>query len=396
MLKIFFHSECSFYAGSERILFLIINEVCNIPDVEVTFSYKKNTSYDIAARNNLNKKVKLKSIIKPFSESRDTRTRTYIFKAIIDRILFRLGLINEIFQFYKYLKQNKPDILHVNNGGFPGARSARAAAIAGKIAGVKQVIMVVNNLASPHNSFSRILDIPVDLVLFNCVHIFVTGSKRAQKQLKEISFGRAKLISIPNCSTDGVVNDEDMFNWLLNLKEEKLVMGVFGQLIARKGHKFLLEGLSLLKEEDWICLFVGSGELRPQLSQRVTELGLGESVILVENNDNYKNLMRLCDIIIQPSLENEDFPLTVVEALSLGKPVIGSDVGGISEQLNYGQAGIIVQPGNSHELCSQIRNLIENVELRRRLSTNAIEHFDKNYTRSKVLKQYFDLYKIKI
>ena len=126
---------------------------------------------------------------------------------IVRRILMKLAriivygplFIYEVIVLRRLFQKIKPDILHLNNGGYPAALSVRAAAIAGKLASVPKIVMVVNNLAVDYNSFSRFIDYPVDRLVANSVHLFITGSKVAAKQLQSVlSLPDQKITSIYN------------------------------------------------------------------------------------------------------------------------------------------------------------------------------------------------------
>lgn len=80
----------------------------------------------------------------------------------------------------------KPDILHINNGGYPAAQSALAAAIAGNISGVPKVVMVINNMAMDYKHYSRWIDYPLDRIFVACVNVFITGSSQAAQKLKSV------------------------------------------------------------------------------------------------------------------------------------------------------------------------------------------------------------------
>ena len=103
------------------------------------------------------------------------------------RLLFNIPLLlYQVFILYHLLKKIKPDILHINNGGYPAARSALAAALAGKCAGVAKVVMVVNNMAADYQHYSRWIDFPIDRLVVRCVNIFITGSQAAGARLKTV------------------------------------------------------------------------------------------------------------------------------------------------------------------------------------------------------------------
>ena len=254
--------------------------------------------------------------------------------------------------------------------------------------------MVVNNLAAEYNSISRKLDYPTDLLVFASVNFFITGSKLAGSKLNSIGVDSSKIKQIPNCSVDNLPDLSDQYAFEFSKFKNKIVLGVFGQLIRRKGHKEFFSAISQIQSNDFICLIVGSGEQFEFLEKHVRELNIENKVIFIPDNVNYKAIMNRCDIIVQPSLEYEDFPLTVVEALSLGKPIIGNNVGGIGEQLDFGRVGLVIEPYGTIELKLAVETLLENKNIRNKLSLKALQHYQGQYTRQIVIEKYFKMYNL--
>lgn len=77
------------------------------------------------------------------------------------------------------------------------------------------------------------------------------------------------------------------------------------------------------------------------------------------------------DIVVHPSILPDPLPNSVREAMTLGKPVIGSNSGGIPEMIVDGQSGLLFEPGNASELAISIQKMIESPDERRRLGENA-------------------------
>ena len=101
-----------------------------------------------------------------------------------------------------------PDVLHINNGGYPAALSARAAAIAGRLAGVDKIIMVVNNMAVDYHRLSRRFDYPFDRLVVRSVDRFITGSEAASRRLSAVLWLRSKRCclstTVLHANSDGV------------------------------------------------------------------------------------------------------------------------------------------------------------------------------------------------
>ena len=83
------------------------------------------------------------------------------------------------------------------------------------------------------------------------------------------------------------------------------------------------------------------------------------------------NYLQLFDILVYPSLYSEGCPLSMLEAMALGRAIIGSHVGAIPEILSNRENGILVQPGNSKDIEQAIRELAGDNKLRERLGAAA-------------------------
>lgn len=137
---------------------------------------------------------------------------------------------------------------------------------------------------------------------------------------------------------------------------DEVIMGFAGELREKKGLQFLLEALRQVREKRLACLLV-IGEVRPselpRLMQWAGAAGLEEHRILVtgrlatefEVNEH----LSLCDVYLQPSLW-DGMPNALLEAMSAGCAVIGSDAGGIPELITDGVDGIVVPRWQLHRL----------------------------------------------
>jgi glycosyltransferase involved in cell wall biosynthesis len=90
-------------------------------------------------------------------------------------------------------------------------------------------------------------------------------------------------------------------------------------------------------------------------------------------------LLHQADVFVQPSIWGEPFPLSVIEAMAAGLPVVSSSVGGLPESVIDGETGLLVEPDNPEALANGMLKLIENKELPRRMgdvgAARAKEHF---------------------
>lgn len=116
--------------------------------------------------------------------------------------------------------------------------------------------------------------------------------------------------------------------------------------------------------------------------QKLTELGILDKFIFTGHRDDVPRLIAAMDICVLCT-HREGFPLSILESMAMGKPVIATAVGGIPEIVNPGVTGYLHQHGNSDELADAIMHLIEDPKKANYIGLTACEHVRKNYSREK-------------
>lgn len=143
-----------------------------------------------------------------------------------------------------------------------------------------------------------------------------------------------------------------------------------------------IEVLHQLNIPDATLCMVGSDKdgTRERVEKRIAELKLTDRVILPGRllKDEWIKLAEQYDIFINTTTI-DNMPVSVIEAMALGLPIVSTNVGGIPYLIEHGVTGILVPSANSHEMVKAIRELLSNPEYARQLSINArkmVEHFD--------------------
>lgn len=152
------------------------------------------------------------------------------------------------------------------------------------------------------------------------------------------------------------------------LNDKPIVLFV-GNLIKRKNVDSLLEAKKIANS-DYYLVVVGDGPLFKKLRKKVEDENIHD-VIFTGSRDDVENIIPSCDVLVLPSY-SESFGLVLIEALACGKPVIGSNVGGITEIITD-DVGLLVNPNKISSIASAIDNVINDEELRNSLSSNARE-----------------------
>jgi len=124
----------------------------------------------------------------------------------------------------------------------------------------------------------------------------------------------------------------------LEVAPDEVAIGMVGSLIKRKGHRFLFEALSQIKETNWRLLIIGEGEEEEVLRRQVDELGLASRIQFLGFRLDVRRIIAACDMLVLPStLETQ--PLVITEAMSSGLPVVASAIYGIPETIEDQKEG---------------------------------------------------------
>lgn len=158
----------------------------------------------------------------------------------------------------------------------------------------------------------------------------------------------------------------------LTRKDNTIHIACVARLAREKGHVHLLNALATLKKvrTDWVCWLVGDGYLRSKLIEHRNRLHLQDHVLFVGKQNNVPSLLKQVDIFVLPSLL-ETLGYAAMEAQLAGKAVVVSDACGLPEVVTHMETGLISPAGKSEPLFQQLKALMEDPLLMKRLSKNA-------------------------
>ncbi len=188
----------------------------------------------------------------------------------------------------------------------------------------------------------------------------------------------------------------------------QLILGTAARLNEAKGLTYLLQAFATLThfdklsaspspssngrmEQELRLVIAGTGELEASLKQEARDLGISDRVIFTGYLDDLPNLIQLFDIFVLPSLQ-EACSLACAEAMSQAKPVVGTRVGGIPEQVSDLQTGLIVSPRDPDDLAAKLAELIKDQELRDRFAQNGRDRYRQLFAIEIMLEKTAKLY----
>ena len=178
----------------------------------------------------------------------------------------------------------------------------------------------------------------------------------------------------------------------LNLKN-KIVVLMVGRAIWHKGVREFYEASDILSTYDNVkFILVGDIDDGNHSSANRKFLSSG-SVLWLGHRDDVLNLTALSDIYVLPSYR-EGVPRTLLEAISMAKPIVTTNTVGCREVVNDGENGFLVPVKNSQILADKIELLIKDKELRKVMGENGRIRAEKEFDVNQVVNQYLKLYKI--
>jgi glycosyltransferase involved in cell wall biosynthesis len=161
-----------------------------------------------------------------------------------------------------------------------------------------------------------------------------------------------------------------------------------GRLVEQKNHRLAIEALALLPEV--VLAIFGEGPLKGALERRAREIGVEDRVILAGVRADARAIIGAADALVMPSAW-EGLPLTALEALAAGTPVVATAARGIRELLTHDENCLIVPPDDADALADALTRVLADGALRERLSTAGLE-LASSYSEEAMVAKFLALY----
>ena len=290
-----------------------------------------------------------------------------------------------------FIRRNKIDIVHTNTGSIPSA-------------GLGARITRRPHLWHIHDSFHEFRK----LWWFYSRYILWSSDRLvcvSQVIADQFSTKPGKLVVVYN----GLPLDESdlipasllrTFREQFNLNDDRVV-GVVGRIkFQRKGQDVFVKAISVLKQRvanvKYLIVgspFPGNEDHLINLKKLIRQLGVDDVVILTGELEDVKIVYRILDILVLPSCFPEPFGTVVLEAMVNGVPVVGTRIGGTTEQIEDGVSGILVEPNDPSVLAEQIELLLNNHVLYHSIRKAALEWVRRLFSFEKMFNRLDGIYR---
>ena len=214
------------------------------------------------------------------------------------------------------------------------------------------------------------------------VDLFISPSLFMKEKLSEFGFDKSKIVYLSP--------------WVKEIKSTPSYtysdfILYFGKIDKEKGVEILIKAMGKIKEGQ--LLIVGKGEEKNRLQNYVSQNGI-ENVKFVGFMERLKlnELIRASRFVVLPSQWYENSPSTIYESFALGKPVIGSRIGGIPELIEDGINGLLFEPANVEDLAEKIKYLYRHPLLAQKMGISARKKVEEKYSEEGYYKKLFGIY----
>lgn len=285
--------------------------------------------------------------------------------------------IRNIVRLYRHYKQKDVRIIHGH-----GAKGGLYARVLGALLSAKVLYTAHGgSIHTMHGPFNNAIYKIMEKILYHLTDKVVFESEYSRKRYMErIKRSSTKFIlnynGVKLCANPASPSFK---------KDKEIRIGAFGQLRKIKGYDVLIKAVSELTNRGYNIKaeIHGEGEEEENLSTLAKELGIKERVAIHCFSQEIEARMRSCHIIVQPS-RFESFGYVAVEAMSLGIPVIASNVGGLAEIVKHEKNGLLIDPGNHMELTDSIEKIISDSILRESMIQNGLKTVSEKFSEEKM------------
>lgn len=270
------------------------------------------------------------------------------------------NIVRGIYEVMKYIKSNKIDIVHT---------SSVYTTIIAKIAIILSLNIKAKVVITLHGGPNKKIEKNSAKILNLFADKVIALSNNSKNKLIDNGMKEGNICVIYN----GIDKLRKIYK---KNNSGKVIIGSCGRLTEQKGFDYLIEAIALIKRNDIECWIIGDGELKESFEEKISRMNLKTKIKLLGFRENIGELINEMDIFILPSLW-EQFPISILEAMSLGKAIIATDVNGVKEEIK--DCGILVKPADVLEIKNNLELLINNKALVSNLGEKSEKRFNKYF-----------------
>jgi glycosyltransferase involved in cell wall biosynthesis len=176
-------------------------------------------------------------------------------------------------------------------------------------------------------------------------------------------------------------NQRGSFRRELGVSNGAPLVGIVGRIFPIKNHRLFLNAAARVAAEEKAARFVvvGDGALRQQMEEHANGLGIADRVIFTGWRRDLPRIYADLDVLVVSS-NNEGTPVSAIEAMAAGCPVVATRVGGLPDLIDDGETGYLVRRGDADSLGAAVMGLLRDRETARRIGESARARVAERFT----------------
>ena len=291
----------------------------------------------------------------------------------------------------------------------------------------KYRIQIIHSHGAPVSSYSRLarkfLEFPLIITTYHISLERITDINRFQKNIYKIidrigSIFDDKIIAVSNAVKESLISEcwlpsrkiEVVYNGIdisrfsgdtdgskikeeLNLTPEDKIIGIIARLSHEKSHITLLKALKKVIKHvpNAKLLIVGDGPLKVSLMRSVKEMKLKDFCFFLGLRKNIPEIISCLDVAVLSSM-TEGLPISLIEVMTSGKCVVGTDVGGIPEVIDHGENGLLIPPNDPDKLAEALIYLLNNPDIAKKMGKKGIKIAKEEFSHQIMIKKVERIY----
>lgn len=319
--------------------------------------------------------------------------------AIIPEIVgeFSLGPreLKALVRLYRLMRRERPQVVHTHTAkaGFVGRLAARLACV--------PVVVhtfhghVLHGYYGPRKT--QLLR-RMERALAGLSDCLITVSEQVKRDLVTYGVAAADYIRVISLGLelDPFLKSDryhGAFRRELQLKGLERLVGIVGRIFPIKNHHLFLDAAALVAREDPAARFVivGDGILRPELERHAREIGIADRVIFTGWRRDLPDIYADLHVLTVTS-NNEGTPVSAIEAMAAGCPVVATRVGGLPDLISEGKTGYLVPPGNASAVATTVLRVLHQPEMARCMGETARQVARERFSAPRLISDMEQLY----
>jgi glycosyltransferase involved in cell wall biosynthesis len=286
-------------------------------------------------------------------------------------------------ELYQLIKQEKPDILHLNS-----SKAAGIGGLIGRILRVPLIVFTVHGAPFREDRGFFVKKLIYVATWLTCLlsHKIITVSKQDEADIGAMFFLKKKVTTVYL----GLTYEAPLVRDVPKGKEMRIV--TVGEFTRNKGHLYGLEAINLLYKRNvpFSYTIIGEGEDRNKIEEYVAMKQL-QNVVTLAGYQDARLVLHNYDIYLLPSVK-EGLPYILLEAGKTSLPVVATITGGVPEIIRHEDTGLLAQPKDVEGMCRSLELLVRDRNYAKQLGRNLHSHIVQNFSYSKMLVETAQVY----